>query len=65
MTHRLPIIPNDWTPKQALAVYEMVDALRDAIWASYNPQLIELMREAHEREQEQITSFMFDDDLEF
>ena len=28
-------IPDDWTPAQALAVYEMIDALQEAIWARY------------------------------
>lgn len=54
MTH--PAIPDDWTPEQALAVYEFIDALRDAIWSRYHRQLVELMQ------QDRITTFEVDDD---
>ena len=33
MTPLTVTIPNDWTPAQALAAYEAVDALREAIWS--------------------------------
>ena len=29
-------IPTYWTPEQALAVYELVDTLRDKIWLTYS-----------------------------
>ena len=35
MTPLTVTIPNDWTPAQALAAYEAVDALREAIWSRY------------------------------
>jgi hypothetical protein len=28
-------IPDHWTPENALAVFKMIDALRDIIWAKY------------------------------
>ncbi len=52
-------IPDDWTPAQALAVYEMIDALQEAIWARYGLQLTELLKE------ERVTTFMVDDDVTF
>jgi len=52
-------IPDDWTPVQALAVYEMIDALQEAIWARYDLQLIELLKE------ERTTTFVVDDDVTF
>ncbi len=52
-------IPDDWTPAQALAVYEMIDALQEAIWARYDLQLIELLKE------ERTTTFVVDDDVTF
>jgi len=52
-------IQNDWTQAQALAAYEAVDALREAIWSRYELQLIEQMRE------EQVTTFAVDDDVTF
>ncbi len=36
-------IPDDWSPEQALAVYELLDALRDCVWDRYQLQLIELL----------------------
>ena len=40
-------IPADWTPEQALAVFELLDDLRDQIGAHYSVQLFELSREQH------------------
>ncbi len=36
--HLRPItieIPHSWTPEQALAVFELIDDLRDNVWAIY------------------------------
>ena len=38
-------IPAYWTPEQALAVFELLDDLRDQIGAYYSLQLFELSRE--------------------
>ena len=46
--HLRPItveIPVTWTPEQALAVYELLDELRERIWEIYNFQLQDLLRE--------------------
>jgi hypothetical protein len=50
--HGLPLtinfkIPAYWTPEQALAVFELLDDLRDQIGAYYSVQLFELSREQH------------------
>jgi hypothetical protein len=37
-------IPAYWAPEQALAVVELLDDLRELIWAHYSVQLIELVR---------------------
>ena len=29
-------IPRTWTPEEALAVFELIDDLRDKIWALYS-----------------------------
>src|SRR5665647_1574777 len=34
-THPNAPVPTEWSPAQAAAVFEMVDALRDAIWNYY------------------------------
>ena len=38
-------IPVTWTPEQALAVFELLDDLRERIWELYNVQLQDLLRE--------------------
>ena len=38
-------IPAYWTPEQALAVFELLDDLRDQIGAHYSVQLFELIRQ--------------------
>ena len=32
-------VPLHWTPEQALAVFECLHALRQALWAAYGPQV--------------------------
>jgi hypothetical protein len=46
--YRRPItveIPVTWTPEQALAVYELLDELRERIWQIYDFRLQDLLRE--------------------
>jgi hypothetical protein len=38
-------IPRSWTPEEALAVFELIDDLRDKVWALYNLQLKDLLRQ--------------------
>ena len=40
-----PIVPTYWTPEQALAVFEILDELRDRVWGLYGPQIQQSMRE--------------------
>ena len=44
-------IPAYWTPEQALAVFELLNDLREQIGAHYSVQLFELSREQHLRAQ--------------
>lgn len=39
------IIQDDWSPEQALAVVELLDDLREAIWNRYQLQLHEQLRD--------------------
>jgi hypothetical protein len=46
--HLRPItvdIPVTWTAEQALAVWEMLDQLREKIWVRYSHQLQDLLAE--------------------
>jgi hypothetical protein len=38
-------IPAYWTPEQAFAVVELLDELRELIWAHYSVQLLDQYRE--------------------
>ncbi len=37
-------IPDDWSPEQALAVWELLNALAERSWACYETQLVALLR---------------------
>ena len=38
-------MPKHWTPEQALAVAECLQAMRLALWAAYGPQMQQAWRE--------------------
>ena len=38
-------IPDDWTPEQATAVLEFVDAIRDEILTLYQEQIVDYMKD--------------------
>jgi hypothetical protein len=40
-------IPAYWTPEQAFAVVELLDDMRDRIWAHYDMQLLDQYREQY------------------
>ena len=51
--HGLPLtvplgIPAYWSPGQALAIFELIDEIRDLIAAIYGPQLNEAAREEYQ-----------------
>jgi hypothetical protein len=46
--HLRPItadIPAAWSPEQALAVFELLDDLRDKIWTHYGSQMQRLLQQ--------------------
>jgi len=59
-------LPDDWTPAQALAVYELLTDLADAIWNRYELALIEQLRSDRDyRDSSQPDLFDFDDPIPF
>lgn len=38
-TQAAAVVPKHWTPAQALAVAECLQALRQALWTAYGPQM--------------------------
>lgn len=53
-------ISTSWTPEQALAVFELVDDLRDRIWSIYQINLQDLM--SQQRQPAPVDSIQIDDD---
>ena len=39
------VVPSHWSPEQALAVFECLQALRQALWTAYGPQVQQAWRE--------------------
>jgi hypothetical protein len=44
-------IPDYWSAEQALAVYELLDALREQVWDRYGEQITERMRREYAEQQ--------------
>ena len=38
-------LPADWSPEQATAVFEILDEMRERVWAHYGPQIQQVLRE--------------------
>ena len=38
-------LPTHWTPEQAVAVFEILDELREHIWARYGVQIQQVLRD--------------------
>jgi hypothetical protein len=60
-------IPDDWSAEQALAVWELLNALADRIWACYEQPLVALLRAdlEHDRDDNQPDLFDPDDSIPF
>jgi hypothetical protein len=59
-------LPDYWTPEQALAVYDLLNDLAEAIWNRYEIPLIELLAPDLDRGNgAQPDLFDFDDPLPF
>jgi hypothetical protein len=39
------LVPTHWSPEQALAVFECLHALREALWMVYGPQVQQAWRD--------------------
>jgi hypothetical protein len=38
-------LPEHWSPEQALAIFECLHSLREALWARYGPEVQQAWRE--------------------
>ncbi len=39
------VIPTTWTPEQALAVFELIDDLREKLWALHGRQIQDILQQ--------------------
>jgi hypothetical protein len=64
LQHAIPLpIPTYWTPEQAIAVFELVDDLREQIWSIYRTDLQDMTRQ--QRQPATLDPLEIDDDLPF
>jgi len=63
----VPIIPDDWSPQQAIAIYEFLDEVRERIWDRYQDHIIEQFQIdcGIEPGEAQLELFPFNDELPF
>ena len=38
-------LPTGWSPAQALAAFELIDLIRDQLWAAYGPAIQQALRD--------------------
>ena len=60
-----PNIPDYWSPEQALAVYELLDELRDRVWDLYREQIQEEYRIDCGDDDDHLDLFPFNDEIPF
>jgi hypothetical protein len=44
ISHHLTL-PDSWSPEQALAAFELLNLLRDHLWAAYGPAIQQALRD--------------------
>lgn len=42
--HRTALLPDHWSPKQALAAFELIELLRDQLWQQYHGSILHALR---------------------
>ena len=58
-------LPQDLTPKTAMALFDLLSALTDALWQQYESELVELAIEELDHCPATQQGFDFNDDLPF
>ncbi|MBP7621615.1 MAG: hypothetical protein KA745_11655 [Gemmatimonadales bacterium] len=57
-------LPYDLTPAQALAVFEIIDQIRDRLWLLYADDIQSAMRDDQQRVDPRQLSIPLDDDID-
>jgi hypothetical protein len=63
--HRPLHLPGHWTPDEALAVFELLDLLRDQLWAHYGPDIQQAFRDQIDHHDPRQRPLCFDPDSPF
>ena len=58
-------LPQDLPPQTAMALFDLLSELMDAVWEQYEPGLVEQIIEELNSEPDPQQAFDFDDDLLF
>ena len=58
-------LPRNLPPKTAMAVFDLLSGLTDALWQQYEPELVELIIEELNQDPASQQVFDFNDDLPF
>ncbi len=58
-------LPQDLPPKTALALFDLLSGLTDALWQQYETELVELMLDELNASPADQLSFDFNDELPF
>jgi len=58
-------LPPDLPPKTALALFELLNGLADALWQQYETDLVELIMDDLNAHPDSQLSFDFNDDIPF
>jgi hypothetical protein len=59
------VLPTDWTAEQAFAVVDLLDELREHLWAKYQGPLLDAYREQYATQAAQDDTGLPDDDALF
>ena len=58
-------LPQDLPPETAMALFDLLSGLIDALWQHYETELVELIMDEHNAYPASQQTFDFDDDLPF
>jgi hypothetical protein len=60
-------LPDDWSGREALAIFDLLDKLRQKIWLEYREEIITQVREEMDQTELDMenSEFEFDDDINF
>lgn len=58
-------LPEHWTPGEALAVFELLDLLRDHLWLQYGPDIQQAFRDQIDDHDPRDRGLPFDSDPSF